>query len=411
MAKISLYLDTRHKPIGGKYPLKLSVAHRGTSSFYNTGVSLLPEWWQRPTSDTDGYVKKNCKDSKRYNNHIQSLQDMFSEHIQRLEQNQQLYPFRSARDLKNYIANIIEGRNQATVLAYFKKCMDDRTNEGTKGLYRETYLKLKAFTNDSDILFEHITPLWLDRFSDFIGGSVNYKAIHLRNLRAVYNKAIRNNVTSLSSYPFYKYRIKKEATAKRSLSIEQLAEIADMELPSHQKRYRDLLMLSFYLVGINMVDLLNLKPENLRDGRLIYKRHKTSKIYDIKVEKEALDIIDKYRGKTYLLKFLETSKYDNIFRRMNRGLKTLGPEAIINDRGKKQKSDKYKYLSSYYARHTWATIAAYLDVPKETIAAALGHDMGNTTTAIYINFDQRKVDDANRAVLDYLASVRKRKVV
>ena len=218
-------------------------------------------------------------------------------------------------------------------------------------------------------------------------------------------------MTSLNSYPFYKYKIKKEATAKRSLSIEQLAEIADMELPSHQKRYRDLFMLSFYLVGINMADLLNLKPENIRDGRLIYKRHKTSKIYDIKVEKEALDLIDEYRGKTYLLKFLETSKYDNIFRRMNRGLKTLGPEIIINDRGKKQKSDKYKYLSSYYARHTWATIAAYLDVPKETIAAALGHDMGNTTTAIYINFDQRKVDDANRAVLDYLASVRKRKVV
>ena len=289
--------------------------------------------------------------------------------------------------------------------------MDDRTNEGTKGLYRETYQKLTSFTKGSDILFEHITPLWLDRFSDFIGGSINYKAIHLRNLRAVYNKAIRNDVTQLSSYPFYKYRIKKEATAKRSISIEQLAEIADMEIPLHQERYRDLFMLSFYLVGINMVDLLNLRPDNLRDGRLIYKRRKTAKIYDIKVEREALEIIDKYRGTEYLLKFLETSQYDNIFRRTNRGLKSLGPESVINDRGKKQKSDKYKYLSTYYARHTWATIAAYLDIPKETIAAALGHDMGNTTTAIYINFDQRKVDDANRAVIDYLNGARKRKAV
>ena len=129
MAKISLYLDTRHKPNGGKYPLKLSVAHRNTYSYYSIGISLLPEWWQKPTTDTDGYVKKTCIDSKRYNNHIRQIQDLFVEQVQRLEQNQQLYPFRSARDLKNYIANIIEGRNQATVLAYFKKCMDDRTNE------------------------------------------------------------------------------------------------------------------------------------------------------------------------------------------------------------------------------------------------------------------------------------------
>lgn len=411
MAKISLYLDTRHTPICGKYPLKLSISHRGTNAFYGIGISLMQEWWHKPTSDTDGFVKKNCKDSKRYNDHIRRVFDIFSEQVRILEMNQRLHPFRTATHLKNYIANIIEGKNQYTVLSYFEKCMSERTNTGTKGLYAETFQKLKLFTKGADILFEHITPLWLDSFSDFIGGSINYKAIHLRNLRAVYNKAIRNDVASLNSYPFYKWKIKKEPTAKRSLSIDQLAEIADMEIPIHQQRYRDIFMLSFYLVGINLVDLLHLKPDNLRDGRLIYRRHKTSKIYDIKVENEALEIINRYKGKEYLLKFLETSRYDNIFRRINRGLKTLGNETILNDRGKKEKSDKYSFLSSYYARHTWATTAAFLDIPKETIAAALGHEMGNTTTAIYINFDQRKVDDANRIVIDHLNYARKRKPI
>lgn len=410
MAKVSLFLDTRYER-KGKYPLKVSVAHNGTTSYYPVGISLTTDVWQSPSKDTDGFVKKNHPEYRLYNNRIQELTSVFEQKIRELESRGKLYSFSSAKDLRNHIASSIEGRDSMTFLRFFKNQIDARSNEGTKKLFQETYRRICEYTKGVDLLFDQVNVRWLEGFGSFMGGSVNYQSIHLRNIRTIYNQAIKMDIVPLSSYPFRKFKIKKEATAKRSLSIEQLAEIADMELPSHQKRYRDLFMLSFYLVGINMVDLLNLKPENLRDGRLIYKRRKTSKIYDIKVEKEALDIIDEYRGKTYLLKFLETSKYDNIFRRTNRGLKTLGPESIINDRGKKKKSDKYKYLSSYYTRHTWATIAAYLDVPKETIAAALGHDMGNTTTAIYINFDQRKVDDANRAVLDYLASVRKRKVV
>jgi integrase len=61
----------------------------------------------------------------------------------------------------------------------------------------------------------------------------------------------------------------------------------------------------------------------------------------------------------------------------------------------------YGKLTIYWMRHTWATLAAELDIPKETIAAALGHG-GNDVTDIYIRFDQRKVDKANRQVIDYV---------
>ena len=70
--------------------------------------------------------------------------------------------------------------------------------------------------------------------------------------------------------------------------------------------------------------------------------------------------------------------------------------------GKKTVAPLFPKLSTYWARHTWATIAAELDIPKETIAAALGHGLGNTTTAIYINFNTKKVDEANRRVIDYV---------
>ena len=62
----------------------------------------------------------------------------------------------------------------------------------------------------------------------------------------------------------------------------------------------------------------------------------------------------------------------------------------------------YPDITAYWSRHTWATIAASLDIPIETISAALGHFYGSPTTAIYIAFDQRKVDDANRRVIDYV---------
>lgn len=410
MAKISLFLDTRYER-NGKYPLKISVAHNRTTAYYPVGISLTPDAWQSPSKYTDGFVKKIHPEYRLYNNRIQELISVFEQKIRELESRGKLYSFSSAKDLRNYISSSIEGRDSMTFLRFFSNQIESRSNEGTKRLFQETYRRILEYTKGIDILFDQINVRWLEGFSRFMGGSANYQSIHLRNIRTVYNQAIKTDIVPLSSYPFRKFKIKKEATKKRSLTIDQLSDIVNMDIPSYQERYRDLFMLSFYLIGINMVDLLHLKPGNINNDRLVYRRCKTKKIYDIKLEKEALSIIDKYRGKEYLLNFLEKSKYDNIFRRMNRQLKTLGAEEIINNKGKKQKSNKYSFLSSYYTRHTWATIAAYLDIPKETIAAALGHEMGNTTTAIYINFDQRKIDDANRAVIDFLNETRKRKTV
>lgn len=237
---------------------------------------------------------------------------------------------------------------------------------------------------------------------------IYYKSIHLRNIRTAYNLAIRNDIAKYDTYPFRKYKIKKEKTAKRSLSIDQLCEICDMPLLEHQERYRDLFMLSFYLIGINAVDLLHLTAENIQGGRLVYKRRKTGRNYCLKLEKEAISLIEKYRGERYLLNFLDKASYQSMISRINKNLKELGETTIVNSRGKKIKSTEYRFLSTYFARHTWATIAAYLDIPKETIAAALGHG-GNDVTDIYINFDQTKVDKANRRVIDYLNSAREKK--
>lgn len=246
---------------------------------------------------------------------------------------------------------------------------------------------------------------WLTRFESYCAQTmkINAYAIHLRNIRTVFNYARDEEITTL--YPFRKFKIKHEETKKRAMPIEQLKELRDIPCEEYQEKYRDMFMLSFYLMGINMGDLLHLKKEDLVNGRIEYHRAKTNKLYSIKVEPEAEKIIRKYKGKKYLLNPLDHySDHLEFVRHMNRELKKIGTMERKGRGGKKLREPLNDQLSSYWARHTWATIAAELDIPIETISRCLGHSYGSSVTNIYIKFDDRKIDEANKKVLDYLAT-------
>ena len=168
----------------------------------------------------------------------------------------------------------------------------------------------------------------------------------------------------------------------------------------YQQQYIDMFKLIFMLVGINMVDLCHLKE--IADGRITYHRAKTGALLSIKVEPEALEIIERYRGIDWLINILDRYKdHRNYIHRMNNTLKKIGPTKREGRGGKKKIDALFPNLSTYWARHSWATIAASLDIPKETIGHALGHS-ANSVKDIYIEFDQRKVDKANRKVLDWV---------
>jgi integrase len=233
------------------------------------------------------------------------------------------------------------------------------------------------------------------------GITQNSRNVYYRNIRSVFNEALDEELTH--NYPFRKFKLKKVVTRKRSLTVEELRMLRDYPCEEWQEKFRDIFMLMFYLCGINAADLYPAKKKQVRKGRLEYERAKTYKGYSVKIEPEAQRIIDKYRGDEYLLKFCEGDKdYKYFLQRMSRELKKIGPYTKKGLGGKKIHKPLFPELTQYWCRHTWATIAAELDIPKETIAAALGHDMGNSTTAIYINFNQKKVDEANRRVIDFL---------
>ena len=203
-------------------------------------------------------------------------------------------------------------------------------------------------------------------------------------------------------YPFRKFKIKTVETAKRSLSVEELRRLFYFPCEEHQKKYLDMFRLSFYLMGVNMIDLVKLTE--IVNGRLDFNRSKTGHLYSMKVEPEAMELFEKYKGVNYLLFVLDHWTNDEFFRRkMNKELQKIGPMHKKPGRGgKKIYEPMFPELTAYWARHSWATIASSIDIPDRVIAEALGHEYGNRITNIYIRFDIRKVYVANRKVLDWV---------
>ena len=383
--KTTFILDTRRPLQDGTYPVKLSVGH-GTRLYLSTGVSVKREHW------ADGQVEGR-KDAKRINSALDNQGLRVQARLLRLKEDGRL-----AGASKTYLRKLLtapdmddvpEEDSRVTLWEIADRCI--ATKDGrTKEVYLHTLAKLRAFAGDAPLYIDDIDRVWLHGFENSIGGKVNSRAIHLRNLRAICNFALDEELTD--KYPFRKYRIRTEETRKKALTLEQVR--AYMALPDPNE-YRDVFLLMLYLRGINVSDLAALTEEDVVDGRIEYRRNKTGQLYSIKVEPEAREILDRWKGEGHLLRCFDRYKDPHDFnRRMREGLKKMKrPDGTLIE----------KDCSSNWARHTWATMCAELDVPDPTISLGMGHRIaGHRTTAIYIKRDQRKVDEANRKVIDYL---------
>lgn len=261
-----------------------------------------------------------------------------------------------------------------------------------------TEKKVRAFDARARL---DINASWLEDFDRWLedgGCNVNGRGVHMRNLRAVVNWCIDNEWTE--GYPFRRFKIRREETRKRALTLEQVRLLRDWPLEGRLAMYRDLWMLSFYLCGANSVDLLLHAP--LVGDRYDGRRQKTGQRYDLPVTKEAREIVERWKGKDYMLCPMDTNRSVKDFRRnWNDGLRNIGRDYRPHY-GYRVKAEDAPFagLTTYWARHTWATIAAGLDIPKEVIARCLTHSWGQTVTDTYIDFDWRKVDEAVKKVVE-----------
>lgn len=310
-------------------------------------------------------------------------------------------------EMKQMLIDLVKGKEAKSNTALADKILDYASvkKEGTKGIYELTSRKVSEFDNGAT--FESVDEKWLAGFRLFYirkGMSANGISIHLRNIRTVFNYARRKRETD--NYPFLWFKIEEDETVPNNLTVEEIRRLRDYPVEEWQEVYRDLFMLSFYLAGVNVGDLLLCK--GLTKGRLVYKRQKTGKMVNIFVCDEAKAIIDKYKGKDYLLKVMDgRADYHSFMKRWNQALKKIGTQEIVPDKAGKLRKIIYHPafpgITTYTARYSFASIAANdLDISEVLIGRCLGHSWTKTVTQRYISNDQRKVDEVIKRVADYV---------
>ncbi|MBO6250371.1 MAG: site-specific integrase, partial [Muribaculaceae bacterium] len=309
MAKITLKLDTRRAKRDGTYPLKVAIYRGGKTVYMPIDLSLKKEEWNR---DKQEVVKRS--DRRELNILLQDKLASLNAEVLKIQLNGELKGMTNKQLIAKLSGN--DKQEPVNILNFYEAFVQNISNERTRDIYEVTLRKVRSFAGNR-LTFEDITPSWLRAFEAFLAQTaprVNARAIHLRNLRAVLNAAIDEEITS--NYPFRRFKIKTQQTAKRALTAEQLLQLRGAKVESYQQKYIDLFFLGFYLIGINMVDLSRLRPF---DGdRIVYERAKTHKLYSIKVEPEAREIIERYRGTELLLSLFEGIKsYRSFANRMN----------------------------------------------------------------------------------------------
>ena len=411
MITTKIYLDTRAVASDALAPLKLAITKKRQAAYISLGIKLRREQWDSKSQRVIGVPNKQ-RIELFIKNKIVEVESVILE----LQSRGELTNL-TATQIKNKIIAFIDPDIQKKDLFINRYIgyMNSRPAERTREIYEATLKKMRDYDKKVDTYaFEDISKDWLHGLDSFLinqGLRKNSRNIHFRNIRAVFNDAIDNEITT--HYPMRTFDINPEQTEKRSLSIDELRNLFDYDVLPWQQRYLDYFKLSFYLIGINPADILNCSTENMIDGRLVYRRKKTGRLYSIKIEPEALEIINKYHGEKKLVSFAEDMNNYKIFvGKANKGLKTIGPVTKVINENKKphdfQKEFHIKYnpifprISLYWARHTWATIAFSIGIQEEIIAEALGHSHGNRTTAIYIDKSVANIDAANRKVIDYV---------
>lgn len=384
MATIKLYLDIRSKRADGTSAIRLAVNNHGKTAFITLGQYVKPDEWD----------KRLCRVRKRpdkdaINDFLLDRQNFYNRILMQLQCKPEYRGNVSAIALRDMMLREADPNSCATTLReMFRRYTSKEMRDSTRANYMATWNTIEQFEKASaSITLDEINRDWVERYNLFLiglGRSHNTRTVRIRHIEAVFNYAIDNEITT--NFPFRRLNLSMEGTRKRDLTVEELRSIFSQEVSEKKVMLLDAFKVMFLLIGINLHDFYDLTPSNIVDGRIEYKRLKTGKGYSIKIQPELYELMEKYKGATKLFSFTEKYKNANSFSiSMNNFLGSI-----------------HEGLTTYYARHTWATLAFKLGISKDTISLALGHSFGVRVTSTYINADLSRVDEANRKVIDYV---------
>lgn len=406
-ATFKIVLDKRYQKKNLTYPLKMRVFQDRKYKTYSLNIDLRENDWDEQTQQ----VKTSNPNQRLYNVKIATLKAKVQKSIflnedeetlltpeqiiNEVSRNKQKSVVQEKPDLLEY------GRNHITKL-------QASGNIGNSIAYSCALSKLKYYVNKDKLTFEEINYKFLEDFNTSMladGIKINSISLYFRTIRALFNKAIKDGTLEAKFYPFGSFKIKTEKTISRALTRPEMAKIASLKLPENSPVWhqRNLFLLSFCFIGINLADLVTLTRENLVDGRIIFRRKKTHKVYSIRVHGKAREILSHYftslpeNGKKFLLPFVEQKNNPiRLKKDIQQAIKTCNKYLI--EVASLCKIDKP--ITTYYARYSWANIAKSLGYSKDLIAEALGHEYGNKVTGIYLDhYDNATLDSMNEKVI------------
>lgn len=399
MANLKLLLDTRRIKSDGNFNIIFRITHFRKVFTINSGISLEEKFWNKQSSE----VLKAHPNAKLINLKLNKDYFLLQDAILRLDEQFSIEKLR----------NLIDGKDLDAETCTFKTFADklitqmfDAKRTGNAIVYQTAINRFLLFCGRENVKFCDINYSLLEQFQHHLtiqGLKINSISNYFRSLRAIYNKAIKEKLVERSKYPFFDIKIKTEKTSKRAISGDDIFKLKHYVTEVNTAPWRALnhFLLSYYLIGISFTDLAYLKQENIIDGRIVYRRKKTHKIYNIKLFPAAESILQVMKSceSDYLLQVLPNEiPQDGIkakkiiqqwIKTTNKYLKLLSGEAGINGS-----------VTTYVARHTFATTAKKLGYSNELIAEALGHQYGNRVTNIYLDsFDTAVVDDMHQKVI------------
>lgn len=310
--------------------------------------------------------------------------------------------------LENFEAKFrgIEKSGNTNVIDFFDEIITEMVKAGrisNSNAYKETKVALIKFKGNN-ILFEDVTPSFLDKFEVFLRERGNRNggiAFKMRELRALFNKAINRDIISQDIYPFKTYKISKlkSESRKRALSLEDFKKIRDVDLTQHPYliEAHNYFFFSVYTRGMNFQDMMMLKWEDIMNGRIYYTRSKTKGKLNLKIIDKAQKILDYYKNQErtsgyvfpILLKNDLTPKQianrkHKVLSRYNRKLREIAKLSGVET-----------HLTSYVARHSFATILKKSGTSIEKISEMMGHKDVSITMTYLKDFEDKDLDKEN----------------
>lgn len=400
ITSVKLMLNKSRKLNNGTYPLVFQVIHNRRKKLLYTGYRVNEEVFDeaegKVIDDTGSFFP--IKEVDKMNRGLRKIRNQLNMRVRQLE-----------REGREYMVEDVLAQNKCSsgkVQFYLLQYIDAQIERKSKlkkvgmaAAYTSTRSSLAKFLHHRDIRMSEVDLCFVRQYEDYLysnGASGNTVSYYLRNLRALYNLAVVDSFHPHSEYPFTKVQTRPTKTVKRALSRNDMQILADLQLDSSPELEfaRDLYLFSFYAQGMAFVDIVLLKKTDICNGVLTYSRHKSKQLIHIAVTPQMQSLIDKYATENEYVFPIISGEYSSAYKqyrlalgRINRHLKKIAVMVDIK-----------VPLTTYTARHTWATHARNFGAPISVISAGLGHTSEEMTRIYLKEFDASLLDQINSVV-------------